>query len=480
MDKTVVILAAGRVLQIVIALVSVRVFTTLLSAAEVGNLYLINSIYTLFALGLLNPVGVYLNRRVHKWTDEGSLFDRLAQFNIYMGLVVAVSVVVVFLLRRYGEVGSGIAPLPLVLLVALTLFLSTWNQVIIPTLNLLQHRTAFVVFSTLTLALGLGLSILFARVVSASAVWWLAGPLAAQAVVTLGAFAYLRKVVSGEFSVETARSSLNRENLGSVFGFAFPLMLTTLFMWLQNQSYRMIVEKNIGLEFLGMLGLGLGIAANIAAAAESLVQQLCQPVFYSQINTIDPDQRAAAWNRMAQLTLPLYISLTLLVTCLAPFLVQLLAHRKFGASALFVVFGAWIELFRMTTNVLTGVAHAEMRTRSLIKSYLVGSLLAVAGVWLAAGHGSYEVMIPGILVVSGCVTTAVMYHDMKRLMRTKVGIRRIVRSIVLSLPFLGALALQAMPRNMWVSAAVVAVCGGYFLLIQYRLAKPLMAEGTAS
>jgi O-antigen/teichoic acid export membrane protein len=478
MDRSVVVLAVGRVLQIVIALLSVRVFTTLLSPAEVGNLYLINTIVALFALGLLNPVGVYMNRRVHKWSAEGTLFDRLAQFNLYLMAVAGLSVAAVFLLRQLGGVGNGIALAPLMLLVALSLYLNTCNQLIIPILNLLQQRTPFVVFSTLTLALGLGCSVLLVTTVSASALYWLAGPLVAQGVVTAGALVYLRRVVPGRFALATAQASLTGENMRSLIGFAFPLMITTIFMWLQNQSYRMVVEKSIGPEFLGMLGLGLGIAANIASAAESLVQQICQPLFYSQINTSDPDQRAAAWNRMAQLTLPLYASLTLLVSALAPFLVQVLAHRKFGASALFVVFGAWIELFRMTTNVLTGVAHAEMQTRSLVKSYLVGSLLAVVGVCLAVRHDAYRVTVPGVLVVSGLVTMAVMYHDMKRLLRTKVGIRRIIRSVLLSVPFLGALMLQALPRTFWLSAAVVAACGGYFLVIQYRLAKPLLAEGT--
>ena len=41
--------------------------------------------------------------------------------------------------------------------------------------------------------------------------------------------------------------------------FVIPLGGTTFFMWLQNQSYRIIIEKTVGAEFLGMIGLGIGL-----------------------------------------------------------------------------------------------------------------------------------------------------------------------------------------------------------------------------
>ncbi len=462
----------------VIALVSVRVFTSLLSTGEVGNIYLINSLFGFFGLALINPVGMYINRKVHRWVEERSVLDRFSIFNIYLIFLAISSIGVILLLKRFWHVGATIQLPMLICFLMFSIYFTTWNQVIIPTLNLLNHRISFVLFTILTLIAGLAFSILLVSLMSATAVSWLSGQLAAQALITLFALAYFRKVVGRRVSSSEPPEVITRENLMHVLHFVFPLGCTTFFIWLQSQSYRIIIEKTVGAEFLGMIGLGIGVASSIAVAAESLIQQLYLPAFYRDINTPDAEKRTAAWNAMAQLTIPIYISLTIMVSCLAPFLLHLLASRKFGGAYVFVVFGAWIEFFRMTTATLTSVAHAEMRTKYLLRAYCVGGLLAVAGTFFGAHQDHYAVLIPAMLLLSGLVAMAIMYRDMKQLMQIKVGIRRIVRSILLSLPFLGALMLQALPRNFWLSATVVAACGGYFLVVQYRLAKPPMAEGT--
>ena len=479
MNRDVLIIGAGRILQIVLSLVAVRIMTTLLPAAEVGNYYLVFTIVSFFSMALLSPVGVYQNRKTHRWADEQVIYNRLFIFNGYLTSVCLVALPTVYCLHCFIGFGAAIPLSHLMLFIMIGLYCLTWNQVIIPLLNLLHHRVSFVVFSLLTLALGLSLSVLFALRISTTALVWLSGQAIAQALVTVVAFLYCRRVVAGAFSVTEIMSAMKGDSFRNVLTFTLPLAATALLMWLQNQSYRMIVEQRVGLEFLGMIGLGLGIASNIAAALESVVQQVCLPVFYQEINTTDHETRTLAWNRMAQLTLPLYISLALFVSCLSPFLVDLLVHGKFAGTWLFVAVGAWIELCRMTTGLLATVAHAEMQTRHLIKSYLVGGSLALAGVWVASGQPQARLLIPLALLVSGSAATWVMYHDMKKLIRTKVGIRGIIRSAILSLPFLLAIPLGMHSHGLMESFIVLAVAGSYFLLIQYRISSPYLRRRTS-
>lgn len=177
---------------------------------------------------------------------------------------------------------------------------------------------------------------------------------------------------------------------------------------------------------------------------------------------------------MAQLTLPIYISLTLFISFLAPFLIKILVSDKFEKALKFVIFGSLIEFFRMTTNILSTVAHSEMQTRYLIKAYLVGGLIAVVGVYIGANLHNYEDIIPVVLVAGGFATMAMMYIDMKKLMNMKVGIRRIIQSVAMSIPFSLALLFYPLPRTIGFSLVIVAVCGAYFLLIQYRISWPLL------
>lgn len=477
-NRDIAIVTSGRVLQMVITIASVRVLTSLLSTGEVGNIYLINSLFGFFCLALINPVGMYMNRKMHQWTEEKSVLSRFSIFNIYLLILAISSIGVVYCLNRFWQVGVGIDLKMLMLLLMFSIYFTTWNQLIIPTLNLLNHRMSFVLFNLLTLLIGLGLSIVFVNVRPATAISWLGGQLAAQILVTLFALAYFIRIVGGTVRFTDACRVITQENFKHVLYFVFPLGCTTFFMWMQNQSYRIVIEKTVGAEFLGLIGLGIGVASSIAVAAESLIQQLYLPGFYRDINTSEVEKRTEAWNAMAQFTIPVYIALTIMVSCLAPFLVHILASNKFSGAYPFVIFGAWIEFFRMTTYTLTSVAHAEMRTRYLLRGYCAGGLLAVSGAYLGAQTTVYALLIPALLVLSGLVSMIIIYHDMKKLMRIKVGIRNIRKSILLSLPFALALPFFTWQPTLPLSLLLVGLGGCYFLLTQYLLTQPLLKERT--
>jgi hypothetical protein len=447
----------------------------MLSSGEVGNVYLVNSIVAFFGFAMVNPVGSYMARKMHAWYREGSILHTFNVFNVYLIGISVMSLLVVFLLRRGFGIASGMSLSLLLPLIMLLIYASSWSQIVIPAMNILGYRISYVIFYTLTLAVGLLLSVLLIWWCKATAFWWLGGQLISLLLISLGGYLYFRRYVNGNrTAVPSETRLLSRHNLQRILLFVAPLSITTSLMWLQNQSYRLIIEKNIGLEFLGMMGLGLSISSNIATALESFVSQLYYPVFYREISTAEPEKRVAAWNRMGQLILPLYVALALMVTALAPFLATILVHRNFVCIFRFIMFGAWIEFFRMTALTLTIVAHAEMETRSLVRPYLCGGIVALAGVLLFSRLDGYERSIPSVLVFAGIVTMAIIYVDMKKLMAIKVGIRRILCSILLSAPFLLVVPLYHFMDSFPLSVLIVSCSGGYFLFSQYMIARPLL------
>lgn len=476
MDSTLIIVFLGRIFQIVLSLVSVRVYTVLLSTVEVGNLYLINSIVGLFALTFINPVGMYINRKLHKWADDKTVFNYFFLFNLYLAFLSIFSLILVSLLNKSFGVGSGINVRLLSLFIMLNLYFNTWYQTIIPALNMLNYRRSFVFFTLLTITLGLALSFVLVMSVGESAICWLSGQLIAQVVMTIVGFLYFKKVTRALFDFGFIRRITTWENFHYLVAFSLPLAITTFFMWIQSQSYRMVVEKYIGLEFLGMLGVGLGISASIALVIESLAQQIYYPVFYSGINTSDPASRASAWNKMAQLSIPIYVSVTILVSCLAPYLVKILVSEKFSHVYVFVIYGAWIELFRMTTNILSSVAHSEMKTKFLVKAYSVGGVVALLGVYCGSKAANYQQFIPIILVMSGLATMLIMYMTMKKLMPINIGFNRIGKSILYSLPFAIIPLVSIGSTSMLLSLLLVAISGLYFLSSQYFIYKTTLHE----
>ena len=101
-NKDIVILVFGKVLQIIIALLAVRLLTTFLSESEVGSYYLLLTLLTLFNFAFLNPVGQYYNRYVLYWKQNANLSNANAMlllsraFGIILSLFVATFIYFIF------------------------------------------------------------------------------------------------------------------------------------------------------------------------------------------------------------------------------------------------------------------------------------------------------------------------------------------------------------------------------------------------
>lgn len=468
MTRDFILLSAGRLVQSLIGVLSIRLLTSILPPEEVGNYYLIFSVIGFCTLTLISPVGFYMNRKLHGWVEHGVAARRYRMTHGYLLAVSGISFAAVYFACKYLGIGSSLHPLHFAVIVGVFLYFSTCNQAIIPAFNMLGQRMPFVLFTILTLTFGLAASVGLAWFGARGAVSWILGQGLALGVFALISWRYFRRLISPAAD-PVKRGAPEPETLAGIFSFTWPLALTYFFMWGQNLSYRIIIEKTAGLEFLGLLGVGFGIAAGLAAALESVVQQLYFPRFYGGINTADPQKRAVAWNSMAKATLPLYASFAIMVSCLSPFLMTILAGKEFHSSFLFLLCGAWVELFRMSNNVLAGVAHSEMQTRHLIKSYLAGAVVASAGTFYAAAQPDRAALVPSILIASGMATVLVMYFDMRKLMRLGIFNKELLLSLALSLPFPAALLFYPLREDFLPSAGVVLIFGLYFCYSQYRL-----------
>ena len=461
-----------------LALVSMRVMTRLLSGEEVGHVYLILSFASYFSLVFLSPVGLYITRRLHSWHQAKVLPSRYKVYHAYVAAVSLLSIPVLYLVKVWFGIGAGIPTGGMLAVVAAFIYFGTWNSTFIPALNMLNYRRSFVLLTTSTLLLCLLFS-------AALVVWgpgpgglfWLAGQIAGLAALAAAALAYLgAKVWRG--AQDSSEAGVSPAGLKSVYRFSLPLLVTSLFMWLQSQSYRVIVEHNIGPEFLGMMAVGLGIASSVGAAVEALLQQVYYPIYYSEINTDDQAQRKRAWQKMAGVMLPLYLLIMLFVSFLARHLVTVLVDPKFSAAAFFTVFGAWLEFSRITANILSSVAHSEMRTDYLAKPYAYGGLFSVLGVAAGSLLPGYRYLVPAALVLGGGLTLYHMAVNMRKIMPLNINRKELRLALLLSLPL--PLALLVPGGSLPLSIGVLAVFGAYLLWAQYLLYRRAGGEGVTA
>ena len=166
-----IILIIGRVLQILIALISIKISTKLLDVHEMGNLYLVLTITSFFGLFLVNPIGQYINRKTHEWYSESKLLNIFYIYNFYIFFLSILSILVVTLLYKFG-IGNEIEWFILVSLICIYTYLNTWHKTIIPMINMLEGRLAFIIFTVGTQILSLISAYTIINIFEATGIYW--------------------------------------------------------------------------------------------------------------------------------------------------------------------------------------------------------------------------------------------------------------------------------------------------------------------
>jgi len=400
------------------ALITIRTVTTLLTPEQYGQLSLLITVQAFCGLFLVNPVGQYINLRTHAWWDDGTLVARLKSYWNYLILVSLVGALVVL------GLGAAHSKL-LVLWPALVMFVmvcaGTWNSTLIPMLNMLGFRALSVVWSIITVALGLVCSIVLVRWLP-SAQAWFAGQALGMLGGALGAVYIARGKIAAPILALKKMPLLSRSTIVS---YCLPLAVATGFMWLQLNGYRFVIESYWGLAQLGFLVIGFQLAGQIWALTETMAMQFLTPLFYRRVSdNNDNAEIESAFSDLLNTLVPVYLVITGLLVFCAPYMLKVLVAAKFQGATTPVMLGAVIELCRVLGNLLTNAAHVRRKTKSLSLPYAVGSLTAV-GLMIVAGSLKLGVIWAGAALVAGAVAMfAVMVVGMYRQVKFTLDTQR--------------------------------------------------------
>lgn len=412
------LVSGGRLAAALMALITIRAVTTFLTPEQYGELALLIAVQMFCGLFLINPVGQHINLHTHAWWDDGTLMVRLKPYRRYVLAVSFVGGVVVLGIGKQHSVEQ-------VLWTAAAMFAmvvaGTWNATLIPILNMLGFRAASVFWAITTVATGLASSILLV-VWSPSASTWLAGQAIGMAVGALGAKYVLRR-----HAVQSRHSSARLHLLDkrTIMAYCLPLAVATGFMWLQLSGYRFVVEGYWGLAQLGFLAVGLQLAGQIWALAESLAMQFLYPLFYRRVS--DHEKQAeveSAFSDLLNTLVPVYFVLTGLLVLSAPYLLKVLVASQFHDAIAFVMLGAGIELCRVLGNLLSNAAHVSRKTKSLTLPYAVGAMASLALIYLAGAWQMGIVWAGAALIMGAAAMIMVMWVSMRRQIRFTVDFKQ--------------------------------------------------------
>lgn len=467
-----VIIVLGRAAQFFLLLLVVRVVTAYLSPVEMGRLSLISAVTAFFALFLVNPIGMFLNRRLHAWDELGQAKHYFKLHWVYLVGVCFVAGVTLAVINYIFAFDSRFNTIWLLVLVCGSLLFNTINQTAIPSLNLLEQRGWFIVLTLATIGMGLVSSYAMVEYYSPSAEFWLLGLLIGQAVFAIvGVWLFFKKL-----RPERPAKRLTYIHYRLLFNFAWPIAISVGFNWLQTQGYRFFVADSLGLEALGLFVAGYGISAGLVAAFEAVLTTYFQPHFYSRISNSNAVEQSAAWNQYAHAILPSLILVIFLLIALAPELTRFMVGPAYQSASQFVIWGVLSEAARVAAGVYSMSAHAKMKTHLLLLPNLLGAAICIGCVMLLAPSlGAHGVGLARTLAGLGMLVA--MHFIMIVALDMRLPLRLLVKSMAMGsgLLLVASVSRWAMGNaDIAAAGALIMITGIAFLPMFYWLLFPVL------
>lgn len=462
----------GRAAQFLLALAMMRVATTLLSPEEMGRVSLLVTTTAFFALFLVNPVGMFINRRLHSWKTSGVARNYLIYYVNYLLIVALISAVIIYSLYILGFINFGVPVAWLIFLVCGSLVFNTINQTAIPSLNLLGYSGRFVLLSVATIATGFLLSTIIVKLIQPTAQNWLLGLLLGQ--IILGIFGVKILFDRLHSPLHSPQINIHRQQKKALFDFAWPVAIAAGSVWVQGQGYRYVMEEKLGLAQLGLFVAGYSISAGMIAGFESVLAAYFQPRLYRDINTTHNENRNQAWKNYATAVIPAMILTIVFIVASASELTSLFLGESFQSASKYIVWAAIAESARVLIGVYSLIAHVHMQTRWLIIPNILGAIVSISlCVLLIPVFGAAGVGVG--LVISGFSVVAVMHFILVKKVQGGPPFRPILKAIFFS----AVLWFSILLINFWASSLIFAklfLSGMVYLLLLFFILKIAVIE----
>jgi O-antigen/teichoic acid export membrane protein len=467
LNKDLMLIVVGRILQILITLISIRVLTSILTVEEVGNYYVLLSIVAFFNLVFMNPVETYMNRHLIPWQESKNLLNSLFVFLLWVVLISLISLPISsFIYWKFNYVDK-FSLIIFSSFIFISIIVSSLYRKIIFGLNTLGYKVVFMTSLILTLIIRLILAILITKYYYNFALGWLFGYISAEFFMLYYLFNKFRE--DNNLNIKSINLKLTKARVQKILSFSLPVGITTFLLWGQNTSYQLIIDYKYSAEILGMIVIGLAVPSTVFNTLQSIAMQHFNPIFFKNINNATKDERAKAWNDIAKQVVPVYVVAIFFTISLSEILISLLVDRKFHDSYIYSMIGVGIEFFKVMTNLLLNISQSEHKTNYTIKPYLVGFSFSFI-ILMLIDFQDFNFMIPVTLVVSYFIIYIYMYINMKKLLEIKYDIN-LIKILLLSIPFLFLFFINISNASSIFNLLILGVSGLYFIGIILLILK---------
>lgn len=470
--RRIAILVLGRGMQILAALATIRIATSLMSPSQVGSVNQITALSALLYAMFITPVSYYVGRGLLDWHDAGLLTRRVRGFIRYVATVSVLGALAVFLLKLAVDIVPSVSVPWVSLLVAIYLLAFSIHTVAGTGLVIFGRQAAYAILINAASWAGLGVAVLFFWQTARPEMWLLG---------IYGGFVFSSCLyaLSAHFrpphgpQAETGHEDHVPFTYKKVFAFAWPMAIVYGLSWVQLQSYRFVLE-----DVAGLVSVGLFFAAHAVCAAPMQTFQTMFNEFYSQtlyrkLKGGSRGEQAGAWNAYAEAYIPAVILFGAFLGGCGPYLAKILLGPEFQVVAAILIWPALMETLRaISTSVDTmGIVKVDMRV-NLVPA-IVGAICAPWLIYTLAGEN--PLTGTGVaLSLAGLAGLIVVIPISYRVLPIRWPAKRIILALLAGLPMVivGNIASHSTGAVTWADALIALLVGAVYLLVaQYLLAR---------
>lgn len=437
-----VVILVGRVIYILLMVLSINIMTKTLSEDGIGNYYLILAFVFFFTTGLISPIGSYVSRNINIWKTTHNVINALVVYVFYGFLVSIIAVIVAFFIIEVFNYPINNSTIKLYAYIFLSVFIGNAHHAIMGLSNIIGFRNIYIRFLILTVLLGLIFAITLSRILDSNALNWLYGFLLSEVLLITFVVRELAIKLNDSVNLIVIKNKLLKTKYRTILVYSAPLFVVCVLTWTQNYSYRFIVEFKYGLETLALIGLGFSIAASIMSAVESITSQYLNPIFYQNIASSEKKERMVAFKSNINSALPIYLLTAFFIVGLAPILTKILVDQRYYNAYWYLSIGAIIELFKVFVNHSKLIFYSEYKNTVIIMPVFLSALLSIALLSFIELNNKY-IFIGLILLSSFFIYAISIYFAIKKIMKEKL----LNRKVLVSVMFLGSFLLTALYFN---------------------------------
>lgn len=472
MIRDVFVLGAGRGLQALAGLVTIRVATDLLTPETMGYVAQTTGLVWLLSWIVVAPVGVYVGRGFLGWLDYGVARKQLMRFLVFVVTAAVASALLLLIVRSSISIIPGISAVTLAALTLIYMFGFPLHTAGTGCLILLGRRISYVAFGNLAVWGGLLFAVGLFHYFSSPEAWLFGVYLGYVA----AAFAFFRVMRVAEKSAGDATGSLPF-TVRAVFMFAWPQVLTSALWWTQSQSYRFVLGEVGGPALVGLFAAGYTVCAGTIQTFEALFNEIYNPKLYRTLADQGQAGLAQAWNEYASAYLPAVVLFGAFLVGMNPFLAKVLLAERYHEIVPILFIPALTETLRAMYTVLHTMGVVKLDMRVIVVPVIVGAILSPFLVYVLGSIDSLLGTALGMFLAYLAVFLVVIPISRSTLpIRWPVG--RILGAALVGLPMiiLGQLLPKVFDATLAISLVVLAIGVLYMVGAQYVLARPWLGQ----